>query len=186
MGTRRVILTVSINTVKSLAKSEAGDDVSRRRLLLTTLYGIWALICTALGTPALIYLFLPTKMRREADWVEVGDIAKLEPRVPAEMVFHKTRIDGWKVTSEKQIAWVVKFSDQNIAAFGPQCTHLGCAYHWEESTSEFLCPCHSSVFSIDGQVISGPALSPLNRYETRIDNGKLLLGALREARGPNT
>ena len=170
--------------MKVLTKAESGNEISRRRLCVTTIYSIWALICSALVTPALVYLFLPPKVRRDSVWVEVGDIAKLEPRVPAEMIFRKTRIDGWKVTSEKQIALVVKFSDQNIAVFGAHCTHLGCAYHWEESKSEFLCPCHSSFFSIDGQVISGPAPRPLDRYEIKIDNGKLMLGALRESAGP--
>jgi Rieske Fe-S protein len=59
---------------------------------------------------------------------------------------------------------------------------LGCAYHWEERSSEFLCPCHSSAFSEDGKVISGPAPRPLDRFETKIENGKLLLGALHEVR----
>ena len=75
---------------------------------------------------------------------------------------------------------VVKLSDQQIVAFGPQCTHLGCAYHWEERSSEFLCPCHSSALA-DCKVISGPAPRPLDRFDTKIENGKLLLGALHES-----
>jgi len=94
-------------------------------------------------------------------------------------------VDGWKVTSEQETAWVVKFSDQKIVAFGPQCTHLGCAYHWDERKSEFLCPCHSSVFAADGKVVSGPAPRPLDQFDVKIENGKLLLGALRESTGSN-
>jgi menaquinol-cytochrome c reductase iron-sulfur subunit len=48
-----------------------------------------------------------------------------------------------------------------------------------------LCPCHSSVFSVDGAVISGPAPRPLDRYETKVENGKLLLGALHESSSQN-
>jgi menaquinol-cytochrome c reductase iron-sulfur subunit len=99
------------------------------------------------------------------------------------MVFRRNRVDGWKITSEKQTAWVVQLAEQQIVAFGPQCTHLGCAYHWDEGKSEFLCPCHNSVFSLNGAVVSGPAPRPLDRYEMKIEGGKLLLGALREAAG---
>jgi Rieske Fe-S protein len=38
-----------------------------------------------------------------------------------------------------------------IVAFGPQCTHLGCAYHWNDSKDQFVCPCHNSFFSIEGK-----------------------------------
>ena len=65
--------------------------------------------------------------------MDAGDITKLQPKTPVELIFRKNRVDGWKITSEKQTAWVVKLSDQKIVAFGPQCTHLGCAYHWDEA-----------------------------------------------------
>jgi menaquinol-cytochrome c reductase iron-sulfur subunit len=159
---------------------ESSAPPTRRRFYLTFIYGLWAAISAALAAPALLYLFLPPKTRAESDWVEAGDTASLQPKTPVEWVFRKNRVDGWKVSSEKQTAWVVKLSDQQIVAFGPQCTHLGCAYHWEERSSEFLCPCHSSVFSVDGRVNSGPAPRPLDRYATKIENGKLLLGALIE------
>src|ERR1035438_6846791 len=68
-----------------------------------------------------------------------------------------------------------------VTAFGPQCTHLGCAYHWEEGRGQFLCPCHTSLFSIDGKVAAGPAPRPLDRYQTRLNGSKLLLGKLEEA-----
>lgn len=161
---------------------ELSAPPTRRSFYLTFIYGLWAVISAALAAPALLYLLLPPKTRAESDWVEAGDVASLQPKTPVEWVFRKNRVDGWKVSSEKQTAWVVKLPDQQVVAFGPQCTHLGCAYHWEERSSEFLCPCHSSVFSMDGKVISGPAPRPLDRYATKIENGKLLLGGLIEVR----
>ena len=154
---------------------------SRRSFYLTFIYGLWALISVALALPALIYLLLPPRLRKEEQWVEAGNVSKLEPKVPVEMVFRKNRLDGWRLSSEKQTAWVVKLADQNVVAFGSQCTHLGCAYHWDEGKSEFLCPCHNSVFSLDGKVVSGPAPRPLDRYDTKVENGKLLLGDLHES-----
>jgi menaquinol-cytochrome c reductase iron-sulfur subunit len=157
--------------------AEPGSEIPRRRFYLTFIYGLWSSIAAALAAPALLYLFLPPKVRRESEWIEAGDITTLQPKIPVEMVFRKNRVDGWKISSEKQTAWVVKLPDQ-IVAFGPQCTHLGCAYHWDEAKSEFICPCHNSVFAANGVVTSGPAPRPLDRYDVKIDGGKLLVGAL--------
>jgi menaquinol-cytochrome c reductase iron-sulfur subunit len=141
------------------------------------------IIGAALSAPALVYLFFSPKAPKESDWIEAGDVASLAPNQPVEMVFRRNRVDGWKVVSEKGTAWVVKNPDQSVTAFGPQCTHLGCAYHWDEGRDEFVCPCHNSLFSLDGKVLSGPAPRGLDRYETRIQGGKLLLGGLRPSSG---
>ena len=154
------------------------DSITRRNFYVGAIYGIGAVIAAALGVPAAIYLLFPPKIRQSDQWVEVGDVTTLSPDTPTEMTFRRNRTDGWKVTSEKATAWIVKHPDSSITAFGPQCTHLGCAYHWDEGKTEFICPCHNSFFSIDGSVISGPAPRPLDRYETRVDGKKLMLGRL--------
>ena len=82
------------------------------------------------------------------------------------------------MSSEKTTAWVVKTSDTQAIAFSPQCTHLGCAYHWDQNSKNFLCPCHTSTFSIDGAVLSGPAPRPLDRYEVKIAGNQLQIGPL--------
>jgi menaquinol-cytochrome c reductase iron-sulfur subunit len=79
------------------------------------------------------------------------------------------------------MAWAVKEPNSEIVAFGPQCTHLACAYHWEAESSEFKCPCHGSVFSIEGKVLAGPAPRPLDRYLTKIKNNHLQLGELKQS-----
>jgi len=88
------------------------------------------------------------------------------------------RVDGWKVLTEDNTAWVVRSSNLQVFAFGPQCTHLGCAYHWDRTKDEFFCPCHNSLFAIDGKVIGGPARQPLHRYETRVEGNRLFVGRL--------
>jgi quinol---cytochrome c reductase iron-sulfur subunit, bacillus type len=170
-----------MDNVPATPESPALPGLSRRTFYLSMIYGMWSAIAAALGLPALIYLLLPPKPRKESPFIEVGDISGLQPNDPLEMVFRRNRVDGWKVISEKSTAWVVKMPSGQVVAFGPQCTHLGCAYHWDDSKNEFVCPCHSSVFSIDGKVISGPAPRPLDRYEAKVQNNKLLLGALHES-----
>ena len=141
-----------------------------------------AAISAALGLPALAYLLVPGKTRKTEEWIEVGDLTRLTPNVPVELAFRRNRVDGWKEISEKSTAWVVKTSETQAIAFGPQCTHLGCAYHWEQDGNHFLCPCHTSVFSIDGKVISGPAPRPLDRFEAKVQNNKLMVGEIQESK----
>jgi glycine/D-amino acid oxidase-like deaminating enzyme/nitrite reductase/ring-hydroxylating ferredoxin subunit len=45
-----------------------------------------------------------------------------------------------------------------------RCTHLGCLLRFNGAERSWDCPCHGSRFDIDGAVLEGPAVSPL---ETR-------------------
>lgn len=155
-----------------------GTSTDRRGFFLTAIYGLMGLISAALGLPAAAYLLFPPRTRKQGQWVEVGDIGSLPVNTPEEMVFRRTRVDGWKITSEKATAWVIRKSDKEVVAFAPQCTHLGCAYHWNEQTHEFLCPCHTSTFSLDGKVLTGPAPRALDRYEVKLDGTRLQVGKI--------
>ena len=160
----------------------ATGNGDRRTFLLSILYSLWAGIAAALSIPAAVYLFLPPNPRKENDWAEAGDVTRMVPNSPVEMVFRRNRIDGWRIQSEKSTAWAVKLDSGEVVAFAPQCTHLGCAYHWEDNKRQFVCPCHSSVFSSDGTVVSGPAQRPLDRFEAKVERNKLLVGAVRQAK----
>ncbi len=157
---------------------DAVVDVSptRRAFYIGFINGVMGLIGLALAAPATVYLLFPPKIRKEAEWVDTAELSTIPPQAPTEVSFERKRVDGWKVTTEKATAWVVKSPSNEVVAFTPQCTHLGCAYHWDTPSHTFICPCHASVFSIDGKVISGPAPRPLDRYMTKIDQGKLAIG----------
>ena len=153
-------------------------DVSptRRTFYIAFINGAMSLIGLALAVPAAIYLFFPPKLRKEAEWVDTADLSTIPTGAPTEIAFTRKRVDGWKVTNEKATAWVVKQPNNEVVAFSPICTHLGCAYHWDDPSHTFICPCHTSVFSMDGKVLGGPAPRPLDRYMTKIDAGKLEIG----------
>jgi menaquinol-cytochrome c reductase iron-sulfur subunit len=162
---------------------QAPDAPTRRAFHLIVLNLLGALIGLALAVPTLVYLLVPSKARKNAGWLDAGDVSQVAADTPVELSFQKTRMDGWRLVTEKKTAWVVKGSDGKITAFGPQCTHLGCAYHFEAATKNFLCPCHTSYFSIDGKVISGPAPRPLDQYVTKIENNRLQIGDLKPSVG---
>jgi len=151
---------------------------TRRTFYTAFIYAIWGAITAALAVPAGIYLLLPPSVRRGTNWIDASDLGSIPPGVPTEVSFQRKRVDGWKVTSEKATAWLVRKEENQITAFAPQCTHLGCAYHWEAANNAFVCPCHASEFSIDGKVLGGPAPRPLDRYQVKVDAGQILLGPL--------
>jgi menaquinol-cytochrome c reductase iron-sulfur subunit len=172
-----------IQPVQPEPRGSGGESrtTDRRTFHITVVYALWGIITGALTIPAAIYLLFPPRARKQGEWVEAATVDQLKPGAPDEVVFRRNRVDGWKVSSEKASAWVVKAPDGQVTAFAPQCTHLGCGYRWEETKQYFLCPCHTSTFAIDGRVLSGPAPRPLDRYQVKVDSGKVLIGPLQKA-----
>jgi glycine/D-amino acid oxidase-like deaminating enzyme/nitrite reductase/ring-hydroxylating ferredoxin subunit len=52
-----------------------------------------------------------------------------------------------------------------VHAVAATCTHLGCTVHWNRAEMSWDCPCHGSRFDVDGAVLNGPAVRPLEQYE---------------------
>lgn len=136
-----------------------------------------AAIGAALTIPSGVYLLWTGPSKNRGNYVEAASLTQLQVGKPREVTFERTRVDGWRTLREKVVAWVVRTDEKNVVAYSPQCTHLGCAYHWEDKRNLFVCPCHESRFSIDGKVMGGPASRPLDRYPVRVENSKLLIGS---------
>ena len=150
---------------------------TRRSFYTALISGLGSLIGIGAGVPAALYLLVTGGTKPKGNFVEAGSLTQLQIGKPQEVSFNRTRVDGWRTFQEKVIAWVVRTDEKNVVAYAPQCTHLGCAYHWEEPRGQFVCPCHESRFSIDGKVLGGPAARPLDRYPVRVENSKLLIGS---------
>jgi menaquinol-cytochrome c reductase iron-sulfur subunit len=150
---------------------------TRRSFYSVLASALGSAIGVALALPSAAYLLLGSKSSKAGSFVQATTLAQLEVGKPREVTLERTRVDAWRTFQEKVVAWVVRTDEKNVVAYAPQCTHLGCAYHWEEPRNQFVCPCHESRFSIDGKVLGGPAARPLDRYAVRLENDKVLIGA---------
>ncbi|MFF4173295.1 FAD-dependent oxidoreductase [Streptomyces sp. NPDC001744] len=56
---------------------------------------------------------------------------------------------------------VYRDEDGGTHSVSARCTHLGCLVHFDDAERAWECPCHGSRFAVDGSVIQGPAVRPL-------------------------
>ncbi len=66
--------------------------------------------------------------------------------------------------------YLTRRDDGGFLAISLKCSHLGCAVRWDTDENKFICPCHSSSFDINGNVISSPAPRALDIYPVVIEN----------------
>jgi cytochrome b6-f complex iron-sulfur subunit len=79
-----------------------------------------------------------------------------------------------KWLSEQRV-WIIR-NEKGIYALWARCTHLGCTPNWWGDQNRFKCPCHGSNYTIEGDVIAGPAPRPLWRAKVEISTkGDLII-----------
>ena len=61
---------------------------------------------------------------------------------------------------------VARADDGTVHTLKAACTHLGCIVGFNDAERTWDCPCHGSRFTIDGQVLDGPAVKPLEHVTT--------------------
>jgi len=75
----------------------------------------------------------------------------------------------------EQTRFWLRQGNNGVEAMWASCTHLGCEVSYELEKDQWLCPCHGSRYSRDGQPIQGPAVSPLVRANVKEKDGFYLL-----------
>ena len=61
---------------------------------------------------------------------------------------------------------VYRDTEGTVHELSARCTHLGCPVHWNAVDHSWDCKCHGSRFDALGRVLSGPAVTDLQRLET--------------------
>ena len=150
-------------------------ELTRRQFMSAAIAALGGLIGAALGLPAIAYIISPAMKKQAEAWVRLGAINKVEVGAPTLFKTTIERQTGWITDQEEISAYVLTEDGQNYIAMSNICTHLGCRARWIEDQSQFFCPCHNGVFGKDGSVISGPPPRPLDRFETKVEEGVLFI-----------
>jgi cytochrome b6-f complex iron-sulfur subunit len=59
---------------------------------------------------------------------------------------------------------------QGIKALSARCPHLGCRLEYNATERRFQCPCHGSLFSLEGQRLGGPTKKDMTVLNLRSYN----------------
>ena len=149
------------------------SQVSRRKFF-KILSGIFAgFIAFSLSFPMIETLVGTIVKKKGRAYSKVTSLNSIPENEPVEPSFILTEEDAFIESNKAHEVWVIKKSDSNITVFSPICPHLGCRYQWNSSRELFICPCHHSVFNIDGKVVSGPAPRSLDTLPQKIENNYL-------------
>ncbi len=159
----------------SLINEKPSEESSfSRRGFLKALSGIFGgfIVFTA-GIPMLESVAGRVTKKIKSTYSKLTQLASLPVKKPVNLTFVMTEHDAFIKNVQPENVWAVKKSDDESTVYSPICPHLGCRYLWHEDKQLFICPCHNSVFNIDGQVVSGPAPRPLDTLPTKTKNNYL-------------
>lgn len=155
-------------------KSE-DKQFGRRNFMKAAIAGIGGLIGTAFGLPAIPYIMGPALQKESDSWIQLGSVSKVEFDIPT--LFKKTleTQTGWINTEEEISVYVLTSNGQDYVVMSNVCTHLGCRVRWIPEKDSFFCPCHNGVFAKDGTVVAGPPPRPLDRFESKVEDGVIFI-----------
>jgi Rieske Fe-S protein len=129
----------------------------------------------ALSIPLIRFALHPLLTKTtEIGWSDLGSIDEFKSiSAPVKRLIKVQQRDAWReIVSEKPV-YVVAAKDGAVRVLSPVCPHLGCTVPWNEAKQEFICPCHTAVFAMDGAKISGPAPRAMDDLESKVQDGLL-------------
>jgi menaquinol-cytochrome c reductase iron-sulfur subunit len=160
--------------------------ISRRRFLTYMFGGTAGFLGAGLLFPMVRFAVDPMlKKSKGGDFVDVNLPVSEVTDTPKAVNFVVQVQDGWykPENGEPRTAWVLKDKGE-IIALSPICKHLGCTVSWDSNPQfrgQFFCPCHFGRYYKDGTNVPGtPPVKPLDRYEVKVENGKVLIGPLKK------
>ncbi|MCU4176189.1 ubiquinol-cytochrome c reductase iron-sulfur subunit [Carboxylicivirga sp. N1Y90] len=78
--------------------------------------------------------------------------------------------------------YLSRFKDGGLLAISTKCTHLGCTIQFNNNKDKFVCPCHASAFTKNGEVLSPPATRALDIYPITIIDNKVMVNTSKAIR----
>ncbi len=160
-----------------------GETVTRRRFMTATAHTAGAVAASAFLLPALGFAMGPIFEEQEQPWQDVIGLDELkdDTYIPKTITLVTGVGQAGKSTvylRKRNESIDTEPSDQynQIVALSTRCMHLGCPVRYVSAAERFICPCHGGVYDFVGRVDGGPPVRPLDRFYTRVTNGRVEIG----------
>jgi len=170
---------------RGIAGAFEGETVTRRRFMEGGAQLAGGVAIAMIALPALGFALGPNFEETEPErWMDVGpeeDFNK-STYVPKVISISPEVGDAGKTTVyvralNPQRDTKVKGQDSlPYVAISTRCAHLGCPVRYIQASQKFVCPCHGGVYGYEGQVEGGPPVRPLDRFYTKVEGGRVLVG----------
>jgi menaquinol-cytochrome c reductase iron-sulfur subunit len=159
-----------------------GETITRRRLITGGALGAGGVATMAFTLPALGFALGPIFEKQELTrFNDVGPESDFNPEtyVPKVMTLVPDVGEAGKTT-----VYVRKYDPsrdtdklkQPYVVVSTRCAHAGCPVRYVQAAQRFICPCHGGVYGFDGTVDGGPPVRPLDRFDSKVENGRVLVG----------
>jgi Rieske Fe-S protein len=160
-----------------------GETVTRRRFMTGTAHGAGALMAMGFTLPTLAFAIGPIFDNQTLSWQTVGtpDMFPNRNYIPAIITIASGIGEAGKSTvyiraRNPAVDRQPETEYNRWVAVTSRCSHLGCSVRWVLAAERFICPCHGSVFDLEGVRVAGPAPRPLDRFFTRQQDGLVQVG----------
>ncbi len=147
------------------APSCPGKVTDRRGFLKKTLAGALGILAALVPVASGLIVALDPLRRKAAATraVRVTTLSALPTDgMPRRFPVLATKTDAWTRFDATPVGAVYlrRTGDQKVEALNVVCPHAGCAVEFQPGAGQFLCPCHKSVFGLDGQLADPRSPSP--------------------------
>ncbi len=152
---------------------EQDKTMSRRNFFKLVSGAFTGIIVFTLGIPLVDSIVGTIKKTKNRTYSKLTSVNSIPENNPVNLPFTMTEEDAYIKNIQPENVWAVKLNEPEVTVYSPICPHLGCRYQWHPDRKLFICPCHHSIFKLDGQVVSGPAPRPLDTLPTKVKNNYL-------------
>ena len=170
---------------RGVAGSFEGETVTRRGFMTGSALAAGGIASAAFGLPALGFAVGPILEDESPErWQDVGATEDFDPETYVPRVINiepdigeagKTTIYVRRATAKDKGP-----SDESeplpYVVISTRCAHLGCPVRYVQASRRFICPCHGGVYDDQGKVTGGPPVRPLDRFYSRVRNGRVEVG----------
>jgi menaquinol-cytochrome c reductase iron-sulfur subunit len=156
-----------------------GESMTRRKAFTVAAQALGGVAGAAVVLPAVGFALAPVLDEEETIWQPIGAAGDFDPESykPAIITIVQDIGETGKTTAyvRRGNPKLDEAPDEFIAVSN-RCAHAGCPVRFVEAAGNFICPCHGGVYDFQGKVIGGPPVRPLDRFQTRVQNGQVEVG----------